>query len=70
MENPPRLKIFLGGWSLYELWFCGSQSVGCNAKQYTSISFPWKAKQAMLDLGIDRSMEWKLLDVSFGNGCV
>jgi hypothetical protein len=23
MENPPRLKIFLGGWSLYQLWFCG-----------------------------------------------
>ncbi len=57
MENPPRLRFFLGSWSLY-------QSVGCNANDTHPL--PWKAKQSMLDLELIYGV--KLLDVSFGMG--
>jgi hypothetical protein len=64
MENPPRLRFFLGSWSLYQLWFGGYQSVGCNAND--TLPLPWKAKQSMLDLELIYGV--KLLDVSFGMG--
>ncbi len=49
---------------MYELWFCGFQSVGCNANN--TLPFPWKAKRSKLDLELIYGV--KLLDVSFGMG--
>jgi hypothetical protein len=48
MENPPTLNLL---WSLYQLWFCGYQSVGCNANN--TLPLPSKAKQIDARSGID-----------------